>query len=83
MIDQSTETTKQTKGEASDVERVVIIHPTQGGYQNKLTAKFVRETKTQIVVRPNGAMYDWKFSKKDGLLVGAKKYDFPRYAIEL
>lgn len=63
--------------------RIIKLVPTYGGYQDALTARLVRDTKTQWIVRPNGVNYDWKFSKKDGLRVGVMKNEFPAYRIEL
>lgn len=65
------------------VGQIIKLVPTQGGYQEALTSVLVRDTKTQWIVRPNGVHYDWRFSKKDGLRVGAMKHEFPAYRIEL
>jgi hypothetical protein len=64
------------------IQRLVMLYPTEGGYQKPLTAKLLRETRTMFVVRVEGANYDWKFSKKDMLRAGAMKNEFPRYRIE-
>lgn len=59
----------------------IEIKPTEGAYQKPLMAEFIRETKTLIIVKPEGSTYIWRFSKADGLRVGAEKNKFPRYCI--
>ena len=61
----------------------IELHPTEGGYQKVLAAVFVRETRTLLIVRPDGSTYDWRFSKKDMLRSGPMKSKFPRYRIKL
>lgn len=63
--------------------RIIKLVPTYGCYQDALTARLVRDTKTQWIVRPSGVHYDWRFSKKDGLRVGVMKHAFPAYRIDL
>ena len=64
------------------IEMTIEIKPTQGAYQKPITAELVRETKTLIIVKPEGYMYEWRFNKSDGLRVGADKNKFPRYQID-
>lgn len=63
--------------------QAIRIVPTQGCFQLPLSATLVRETATLWIVKVEGQMAEWKFSKKDKLRTGSYKYDFPGHMIDI
>jgi hypothetical protein len=61
--------------------RELKIVPTEGAYQKEKKATLVKETPAQYLVRVEGQMYDWRFSKKDMLRTGSDKKEFPKWML--
>jgi hypothetical protein len=65
------------------IGETITVKPTEGGYQKDKEAVIMDETKTLLMVRVDGEMYNWKFSKKDLLRTGRDKNEFPRYMLDI